>query len=411
MLAHLVTKLDRVGRFWVGVIFAILGANVVYLVQGLIATWLPADPGISSGGGFLRGNDFIACWTTADLALREQFASAYDVTTIQTAERQLVGVDGWGVMPWLYPPTFVLLLLPFGLLTYLSALALWQTLPLAGFMLVMSRIGLPTLLFCLIPLSAAVVQTIVTGQNGLLTALLLAGGLLSLERHPMIAGVCFALATFKPQLALLIGPALIIGGHWRALGAMAAALVALIIITVAAFGMAPWYAFFQNLSFAQEQVALGNLPWRRMPTIFAAVLMSGLDATAAQLIQGVVALGAAAGVAWAWWRRVHFNLRAALLVAAIPLVTPFAYDYDLVILLLPVAWLVLEAQRAPLKHAEIAVMVLAWALPSWWMLTLVRETGVQFGPVILLSLYGVILNRALRADRNRNHAVQRSAAC
>ncbi len=399
MLTHLVTKLDRIGLFWVGVIFAILGANAVYLVQALIATWFPADPAISSGGGFLRGNDFIAFWTVADLALREELALAYDVTAIQAAERQLLGVEQWGVMPWLYPPTFVLLLLPFGLLPYLSALALWQTLPLVGFMLVMSRIGLPTLLFCLILLSAAVIQTIVTGQNGLLVALLMAGGLLSLERHPRIAGVLFALVTFKPQLALLVAPAQVIGGQWRALGAMMAALAVLIIITVMAFGAEPWLAFFQNLSYAQNQVALGNLPWRRMPTIFVAARMSGLDATSAQLIQGVVALGVAAGVAWAWWRRAPFNLRAALLVAAIPLVTPFAYDYDLVILLLPIAWLILESQRAPLKHAEIAVMVLVWMLPSWWMLALVRETGVQFGPLILLALYGVILIRALRTQR------------
>ena len=397
MLMSLVTKLDRVGIFWVGVIFAILGANAVYLVQAMIATWAPADPAISSGGGFLRGNDFIAFWTAADLALREELALAYDVTAMQTAERRLVGVEQWGVMPWLYPPTYVLMILPFGLLSYFSALALWQTLPLAGFMLVMSRIGLPALLFCLMPLSSAIVQTIVTGQNGLLTALLLAGGLLSLERHPRIAGVIFALATFKPQFVLLVGPALLVGGQWRALGAMVAALVVLIIITVVAFGPGPWFAFFQNLSYAQDQVAAGNLPWRRMPTIFVAARMSGLDATSAQLIQGVVALGVAAGVAWVWWRRVPFNLRAALLVAAIPLATPFAYDYDQVILLLPIAWLILEAHRAPLKHTEIAVMMLVWMLPSWWMLALVRETGVQFGPLILLAFYGVILNRAWRA--------------
>jgi hypothetical protein len=393
----LVKKLDRVGIFWVGVIFAILGANAVYLVQAMIATWAPADPAISSGGGFLRGNDFIAFWTAADLALREELALAYDVTAMQAAERRLVGVEQWGVMPWLYPPTYVLMILPFGLLSYFSALALWQTLPLAGFMLVMSRIGLAPLLYWLIPLSAAVIQTIVTGQNGLLVALLMAGGLLSLERHPRIAGVIFALATFKPQFVLLVGPALLVGGQWRALGAMVAALVVLIIITVVAFGPGPWFAFFQNLSYAQDQVAAGNLPWRRMPTIFVAARMSGLDTTSAQLIQGVVALGVAAGVAWAWWRRVPFNLRAALLVAAIPLATPFAYDYDQVILLLPIAWLILEAHRAPLKHTEIAVMMLVWMLPSWWMLALVRETGVQFGPLILLAFYGVILNRALRA--------------
>ncbi len=399
MLTPLAKKFDRIGPFWVGVIFAILCANAVYLVRAMIATWLSADPAIATDWGFIRGNDFVAFWSAADLAVRGEAESAYDVTTIQTAERQLIGVENWGVMPWLYPPTYLLLMLPFGRLPYFPALALWQTLPLIGFMLVMSRFGLPRLLYWLIPLSASVVQTIVAGQNGLLVVLLLAGGLSSLERHPRIAGVLFALVTFKPQLALLVGPALVIGGHWRALGAMVAALAVLVGISLAAFGVGPWLAFFQNLSYAQDQLVLGSVPWRRMPTIFVGARMSGLDVTSARLVQGVVALGAVAGVAWAWWHRVPFNLRAALLVAAILLTTPYAYDYDQVILLLPIAWLILEARREPLKHLEIAAMVLVWLLPAWWMLALTRETGVTFGPVILLAFYGTILNRAVRAQR------------
>ena len=418
MLMPLVKKLDRVGPFWVGVIFAILVANAVYLVQALIATWLPADPAMATGGGFIRGgegfvtgggyirdggfirgNDFILFWTPANLAVRGEFESAYDVTAIETAYRQLIGPGSSGLSPWPYPPTYVLLMLPFGLLSFFSALALWQTLPLIGFMLVLSRLGLPLLLYWLIPLSASVVQTIVTGSNGLLMALLLAGGLLSLERHPKIAGVLFALVTIKPQLALLLGPALVIGGHWRALGAMVAAFAVLVGISLAAFGAGAWTAFFEVLSYINDQLMLGNVRWTRMPTILVAARMSGLDVTSAQLVQGVVALGAGAGVAWAWWHRVPFNLRAALLVAAILLTTPYAYDYDQVILLLPIAWLILEAQREPLKHLEIAAMVLVWMLPSWWMPALVHETGVVFGPVVLLAFYGMILNRAVRAQR------------
>ena len=418
MLMLLDKMLDRVGPFWVVLIFAILGANAVYLVQALILTWLPADPAMATGGGlirggegfitgggyirdggFIRGNDFYLFWTPANLAVRGEFESAYDVTAIQTAYQQLIGVEGWGRPPWPYPPTYVLLMLPFGLLSFFSALALWQTLPLIGFMLVLSRLGLPLLLYWLIPLSASVVQTIVTGTNGLLMALLLAGGLLSLERHPKIAGVLFALVTIKPQLALLVGPALLIGGHWRALGAMVAAFAVLVGISLAAFGAGIWPAFFEVLSDIQDQLVLGNVRWTRMPTIFVAARMSGLDVTSAQLFQIVVALGAAAGVGWAWWHRVPFNLRAALLVAAILLTTPYAYDYDQVILLLPIAWLILEAQREPLKHLEIAAMVLVWMLPSWWMAALVHETGVVFGPVVLLAFYGMILNRAVRAQR------------
>lgn len=418
MLMLLDKMLDRVGPFWVVLIFAILGANAIYLVQALIVAWLPADPAMATGGvfirggegfiigevflrsgDFIRGNDFTFFWTAANLAVRGEFESAYDVTAFQTAYGQLLGVEIGDVTPWPYPPTYVLLILPFGLLSYFSALALWQTLPLIGFMLVLSRLGLPPLLYWLIPLSASVVQTIVTGANGLLMALLLAGGLLSLERHPKIAGVLFALVTIKPQLALLIGPALVIGGHWRALGAMVAAFAVLVGISLAAFGAGIWPAFFESLSYIHDHLVLGTVRWTRMPTIFVAARMSGLDVTSAQLVQGVVALGAAAGVAWAWWHRVPFNLRAALLVAAILLTTPYAYDYDQVILLLPIAWLILEAQREPLNHLEIAAMVLVWMLPSWWMPALVHETGVVFGPVVLLTFYGMILNRAVRAQR------------
>lgn len=399
MFAPLAKKLDRIGPFWVGVIFAILCANAIYLARVLIAHWLPADPAIATSGGLIRGNDFVAFWSAADLAVRGESESSYDVAAIQTAQHLLIGDKYWGVMPWLYPPTYLLLILPIGYLSYFVALALWQALPLIGFMLVMSRFGLPRLLYWLIPLSASVVETIETGQNGLQVALLLAGGLLILERYPKIAGVLFALVTFKPQLALLVAPALVIRGHWRALGTMMGALAVLVGMSIAAFGVGPWLAFFQNLSYQQNQLVLGGVPWVRMPTIFAAARVSGLDVTSAQLVQGVVALGAVAGVAWAWWHRVPFNLRAALLVAAILLTTPYASDYDQVMLLLPIAWLILEAQREPLKHLEIATMVLVWMLPSWWMQALAREAGVSFGPVILMAFYGMILNRAVRAQR------------
>ena len=399
MIGSLSKNFDQVGPFWVGVIFAILCGNAVYLVQALIATWAPADPSIVTAGGFIRGNDFIALWTAVDLAVEGKVETIYDAGAIQAAQQQLTGVETTADRRFLSPPTYLLMVLPLGLLPYLTALSLWQTVPLLAFLLVMARMGLPPLLYWLLPLSAAVVQTIVTGQNGLLTALLLAGGLLSLERHPRVAGVLFALVTFKPQLALLIAPALLIGGYWRALGAMVVALALLIIVSLAAFGFGPWLAFFQNLAYAQDQLALGHLPWRRMPTVFVAARMSGLDTTAAQLVQGAVSLCVVAGTAWVWWRPVSFNLKAALLVAAIPLTTPWAHDYDLVILLMPIAWLILEGQHAPLRFAEIAVMVLVWMLPSWWMLALVRETGVQFGPVVLLAFYGLVLNRALRAPQ------------
>ena len=129
MFARLATTLDRVGPFWVVVLFAILVGNAVFLVRALIATWDLSAPAIVNTEGFIRGADFVALWTAADLALEGKAESAYDVAAIHTAQRQLTGVETLGLMAWLYPPTYLLMMLPFGLLSYFPALALWQALP------------------------------------------------------------------------------------------------------------------------------------------------------------------------------------------------------------------------------------------------------------------------------------------
>ena len=275
-------------------------------------------------------------------------------------------------MPWLYPPTFLLMVAPIAVLPYFPALALWQSLPFGGFMLVMSRVGLPSLLFWLLPFSAAIAQTLISGQNGLLSATIMAAGLICLERRARLAGVLFGIMTFKPQLAILIVPALIAGRHWVALATMSITVGLLMICSVAVFGVGSWVAFIENLYYVQGQAADGRIPWARMPTVFIGLRMAGVDPTVARVAQGLCALMVLSGVMWVWWRPLPYRLKAALLVAAVPLATPFAYDYDLVILLLPLAWLILDDQRRRLGHLEIALMVLIWTLPAWWMKQIIR---------------------------------------
>ena len=52
------------------------------------------------------------------------------------------------------------------------------------------------------------------GQNGFLSAALLGGGLLIMDRRPLLAGVCFGAMAFKPHLALAIPFALIFARRW-----------------------------------------------------------------------------------------------------------------------------------------------------------------------------------------------------
>jgi len=390
---------DRVRLIWASLIFVFVAVNSYYLINALAATWHNSDSSIVTSDGFIRGNDFIALWPALKLAVGGQAELAYDKDAIRVVQRELTGFDTSADRRFLHPPTYLLMLYPLGQPSYFTALAIWQVLPLLCFLFVMSRMGLPRTLFLLLPVSGAVVQNMVSGQNGALSAVFLAGGLLCFEKRPGIAGVLFGLLTFKPQLALLVAPALIVGGHWRVLFAMCATVMVAILASLVAFGFEPWAQFFRGLFFAQGQLAQGNLPWPRIPSAFVAARMTGLDPTLAQVFQGVVAVAAFAGVAWAWRRPICFHLKAASLVAAIPLATPWIHDYDLVILLVAMAWLILDARREQIRGLEIAILSLAWMFPAGWFGKLLPVQGLPYGFVVVLAFYGLVMHRIFRAGQ------------
>jgi hypothetical protein len=398
MSEALLRKLNRVGPLGVAVIAGLAGLNGIFLVEAIVETWFPGVPGLMKASGFVRGADFMGFWAAAQLAAEGQATLAYDKASVQAIMEALSGFAR-GDNRFLYPPIKLLFLLPLGTLPYLTALLLWQALPLLGLLLVMASMGLPPLLYWLLPLSAGVTVNLVTGQNGLLSCLFLAGGFLCLGRRPALAGFLLAFMSYKPQLALLLGPALLIGRQWRALGGMVLGFVALAVSTLAAFGPEPWWLFLRNVLFVGDYLEQGHMAWARMPTVLVAAQKLGADPAVARVLQMGVALPVVAAVAWVWVRPGPTPLKAAALVAAMPLISPWSHDYDLAVLLLPIAWLILDDARARLSAGEIAVMILAWALPSWWVPQVSEILGVSPGAPILLAFFLIVLRRALQASR------------
>jgi Glycosyltransferase family 87 len=255
----------------------------------------------------------------------------------------------------------------------------------------------------LLPLFTGVSLCLGIGQNAVLLTLLLGAGLLLLERRALLAGCCLGLLACKPQLALLVGPALLVAGHYRALAAMAATVLTLAATSTLAFGMSIWPAFFQASSWMSAALASGELKYTLMATIFAAARMAGLSVTVAGVLQGAVTVTMLACVVQAWRRPLPFWLRSAILAAAMPLATPYACGYDLALLALPLAWLAREHQRAggqaPLF--EFCVLMLAWLAPAaGWILA--EATGVLLTPIAPLLLLLVLWRRASGLLRDRD---------
>src|SRR5574342_91948 len=121
----------------------------------------------------------------------------------------------------------------------------------------------------------------------------------------------------------------------------------------------------------------------RMPTPYAALLLDGASPEVALLGQMTMTILSALAVAVVWHRSTRLSMRALALAAAIPLATPYAYDYDLAILVVP--FMLLAGER---RHGE---PVPLWALLALWLGPLAAplvayEAGWHLGPPILASL-------------------------
>ena len=89
------------------------------------------------------------------------------------------------------------------------------------------------------------------GHNGFLTAALMGGALVHLDRRPWLAGILFGLLAYKPQFGLMIPLVLVVTGRWRTIAAAAATVLALAAATTLVFGVDVWTAFLEGTRFTR----------------------------------------------------------------------------------------------------------------------------------------------------------------
>ena len=224
------------------------------------------------------------------------------------------------------------------------------------------------------------------GQNGFLSTIFLGGGLLLIDTQPFWGGALLGLMSYKPQLGVLIPVALVAGRRWQVLWEATVAAAGLALASLLVFGSSAWTAFWHNLHFASGLMDT-EIFWTKMPTIFAAARLTGLNYPQAMLVQGLAALGVAGVVAWIWRRDQPLALRASALVAGAFLATPYALEYDLALLGLAFAWLGWQEYQMDRTNGQALLMF------GWMALYLIQIASVaQVGPLILLALLIFILS-------------------
>lgn len=337
------------------------------------------------------GADFVTFWAASDLALSGQPARAYDEASIVAAERKALP-KAEDVYLWHYPPPFQLVVLPLALVPYLWAYGLWLAVSLAIYAATFRAAFREPAPFWLAIGASAVFVNALHGQNGLLTAALATGGLLLLERRPLLAGVLIGALCYKPHLGLPLGLLLIAGGYWRAAGSAVIAVVTLCALSALVLGLDTWRAFLANANTARAVLEGGGIPWNKMASFFATVRLVGGGITLAYIVHGIVALSVLLATAMAWRQAGSFELKIALAVLAALLVSPYLFDYDLAVTAVALGLLLGDGfGRGWLPGMRPAIVVL-WLTPA--MLSYVAEaTHIQLQPLALLLMWALAWQR------------------
>lgn len=339
--------------------------------------------------------DFCWIWVSGKFAAASAPAKVYDYAVFAAAQKALVGPSALGFPPfhYFYPPVFLFFTYLLGLMPYFVAFVVWNIATLALYEAAIYAI-LPRVSALVAGLtSIAVAESILLGQNGLLTAGLIGLSLVLVERRQGLCGILLGLLTYKPQFGVAFPLALLAARKWRAFTAAAAASAILAAAAAAAFGYRTWPLFFallggRNASLSldpgvaiTQQSAYGLLHWA----------IGGV--TVPLLVHIAVAVAVALAICALWAKPLPHALKSAALCLAAVTITPYVLTYDLCILSIAAAFLVKDGLTYGFLPGERTVLFLCFVGLLCFQ--------VPIGPVLCGVLFCLVGRRsaAWRQDR------------
>jgi hypothetical protein len=341
----------------------LLGVCLSLYIRQMMLTWIPGlmrQASISTKVNRWVGTEFRIFWIASYMALNGELHDIYHPAKFAEVEKHLTNIAKGHV--WLYPPTFLLMVLPLALMPFLASLAVWLAVTLLCYILVLRRICHQPYIIFWILFFPGIVANFSVGHNGFISGALLGGGLLLLDSSPVLAGILFGLSFYKPQLAILIPLALLAGRRWKVLAVTAICATCLGVASALIFGYQTWLGFLHNIPVAEK---LTETPWywAKMPTIYTTARLAGAGTLLAWTFQGLVMFGVIWGVYWVWSGNATPASRASILILGILLFTRYAFIYDYAIMAIPLAWLWQEGQTTGWLTLEKSLLLYAWIAP------------------------------------------------
>ena len=241
----------------------------------------------------------------------------------------------------------------------------------------------------------AVLINVGQGQNGFLTAALLGGALVVLDRRPILAGILFGLLVYKPQYGLMLP--IVLGGErplemLRRRGGDRRDIDDRDHADLRRRRSGS--AFLASTHFTRTVVLeQGNTGWYKIQSVFAWARMWGAPIPLAYALQGalIVALGAA--LARLWRSAAPYPLKAAALCLATILATPYSFDYDMMVLAPAIAFLAVDGFMRGFAPWEKTVLAALWLVPLVAR-SVAHVSLIPLGVPTMLAIFVLILRRS-----------------
>jgi hypothetical protein len=372
---------------------AALGASITVLAAGLVL-WTAVQT-TSEAGPRALNIDFRVFWAAARLAIGGEGLAAFDLARLEAVH----GVEPGAWMPWLYPPGYLALIAPLGLMPFAGAFLL-ATLLAVGLLAWAARsfaAPAPALWLGLV-LAPAMIPALLIGQNSLIWLAGLLVGIAALrDGRWLVAGVAFGCLTLKPQLGLMIPLALAAAGLWRVILAAAATAMVLAALPTLIFGPDYWGLLAAGLAAQSDRLIAGIGTLFLMVGPFSLAAQLGVPAPAALTLQAAVSAAAALAVLVLWRSdRVGFDAKAAGLITAILLSAPYLWNYETAFLPAIALFLIRAGLLQP-RPWQLVVLFLLWTGAAWQALGLLLGLGGRgLGAVVITPLLLVSLALCLR---------------
>jgi alpha-1,2-mannosyltransferase len=345
---------DRVVS-WGGILLALEILFLGFMILWSNNVFHRIDPPIST--------DFVSFYAAGKLALAGTPALAYDRAAHAAAEIAATQPH----IPYqffFYPPVYLLLCAPLALLPYMVAFVGFQAITLAAWLLVMKRILDPRGLSWCLPVLAypAVFWTLGLGQNAFLTAALVGGVTLSVDKRPILAGFLLGLLSYKPHLALLVPIALVAGGRWRTIAAASVSAAVVIGLSTIIFGTETWRAYLTAMGDSRAVYENGAVDLAGFVTPYGAARVLGIASSGAWLVQAMATAVTILIVGWIWRRNAEPAARFAALAAGILLSVPLALVYDMLLLTVAMGWLVRAGREDGFRNWEKLALLFCYVI-------------------------------------------------